>query len=170
MCKMNRLRWSALLLILLSPAMLGAGGQSTRMPEIVSKQWLNSAPLTTAGLRGKVVLVEFWTFGCWNCGNVEPYIKRWHKKYKDEGLVVIAVHTPEFDYERKLNKLRNYLREHDIQYPVAVDNDSRIWHAYRNWAWPTIYLVGKRGHIRYKRIGEGGYAETEKVIGMLLEE
>lgn len=117
-----------------------------------------------------MVLVEFWTFGCWNCRNVEPYIKQWHKKYQDDGLVVIAVHRPEFAYEEKLKNLRHYLDEHEIKYPVAVDNDSRIWHAFNNWAWPTVYLIGKKGYLRYKRVGEGGYQATEKKIRELLNE
>jgi len=116
------------------------------------------------------LLVEFWTFGCWNCKNVEPYIKQWHKKFQDKGLIVIAVHTSEFAYERKLDKLRNYVSKDGIHYAVAVDNDARIWHAFDNWAWPSIYLVGKQGQIRYKRIGEGGYRETEDTIRKLLNE
>jgi len=163
-------RSAAALLLLISPLLLGAGGKPPMVPEIVSAQWLNTVPLSMQALRGKVVLVEFWTFGCWNCQHVEPYIKQWNHKYKDEGLVVIGVHTPEFAYEHELGKLRNYLNEHDIQYPVAVDNDSRTWYAFHNWAWPTIYLVGKQGHIRYKRVGEGGYAETQSAIRMLLNE
>ena len=117
-----------------------------------------------------MVLVEFWTFGCWNCRNVEPHIKQWHQKYQDKGLVVIGVHTPEFTYERKLDNLRNYVRKNRIHYPVAVDNDGETWHAFQNRAWPTIYLVGKQGKIRYKRIGEGGYRETEASIRKLLRE
>ena len=139
-------------------------------PEIQSEQWLNSGPLSMQALRGRVVLVEFWTFGCWNCRNVEPHIRQWYDRYRDKGFIVIGVHTPEFAFERKLERLRSYLEEHDIQYPVAVDNDSSIWRAYSNWAWPTIYLIGKQGNIRYKRIGEGGYRETEKAIQMLIRE
>ncbi len=158
-------------LILLSPLLLGAGGSTTPVaPEIHAQQWLNSEPLSMQSLRGKVTLVEFWTFGCWNCTNVEPHIKQWHEKYKDEGLTVIGVHRPEFAYERKLDNLRNYLNKHDIQYPVAVDNDSTIWHAFNNWAWPSIYLIGKKGHIRYKHVGEGSYEATEQAIRKLLDE
>ena len=170
MSKTRKLRWFTACLILLTPALLGAGGEQGKAPEIVSRQWLNSEPLSMQALRGKVVLVEFWTFGCWNCKNVEPYIRQWHQKYQDKGLVVIGVHTPEFAYERKLDNLRNYASKNDIHYPVAVDNDAKIWHAFQNWAWPTIYLVGKQGQIRYKRIGEGGYQETEETIGKLLSE
>ena len=166
----RRYRWIAAFLMLLIPMLTEAGEERLLAPDISTKQWLNSRPLSMQELRGKVVLVEFWTFGCWNCKNVEPYIKQWHKKYQSKGLVVIGVHTPEFAYEHKLDNLRNYLDEHDIHYPVAVDNDAKIWHAFRNWAWPTVYLVGKQGEIRYKRIGEGGYRETEATIRKLLSE
>jgi len=188
MTPVNRHAWSAIVL-LCCPILLGAGGEpaiagaamapefpSAQAPSLpsasapLSPQWLNSGPLSMQQLRGRVVLVEFWTFGCRNCKNVEPYIKRWHKKYQDKGLVVIGVHTPEFAYERKLDNLRNYVGKNAIHYPVVVDNDAGIWHAYRNWAWPTVYLVGKRGKIRYKRIGEGGYRETERTIRRLLDE
>ena len=160
----------ACLMILLSPFLLGAGGTLPPAPEVRAEKWLNSEPLDIEGLRGKVVLVEFWTFGCWNCKNVEPYIIDWHKKYQNDGLVIIGVHTPEFAYEQKLGNLRRYLEEHGITYPVAVDNNFGIWHAFNNWAWPTVYLIGKQGHIRYKRIGEGGYKATEETIRALLNE
>ena len=163
-------RWVAALLIILSPVLQGSGSQQVMAPEIQSEQWLNSGPLSMQALRGRVVLVEFWTFGCWNCRNVEPHIRQWYDRYRDKGFVVIGVHTPEFAFERKLERLRSYLEEHDIHYPIAVDNDSSIWRAYSNWAWPTIYLIGKQGNIRYKRIGEGGYRETEKAIQMLIRE
>ncbi len=166
----NRAWIPACLLILLSPLLLAAGGSQPLAPEIRAEKWLNSEPLDKGMLRGKVVLVEFWTLGCWNCKNVEPYIKRWHSNYHDEGLVVIGVHRPEFAYERDQGNLSRYLNEHEITYPVAVDNDSSIWHAFNNWAWPTIYLIGKRGHIRYKRVGEGGYQTTENTIRTLLNE
>jgi len=170
MRKIIRLSWGTALLMMFSTAIVDAAEQSPMMPEIVSEQWLNSAPLSADELRDKVVLVEFWTFACWNCQHVEPYIKQWHNRYKEKGLVIIAVHTPEFTFEHKLNKLRNYMIEHELHYPVAVDNDSRIWRSFHNWAWPTIYLVGKQGRIRYKHVGEGGYKETEGTILRLLNE
>jgi len=156
--------------MLLTPALLGAGGEPLRAPGITSQQWLNSEPISSQALRGKVVLVEFWTFGCRNCKNVEPHIQQWHRRYKDAGLVVIGVHTPEFVYERNPDNLRDYVAEHEILYPVAVDNDARVWQAFHNWAWPSIYLIGKQGKIRYRRIGEGGYQETERTIRILLDE
>jgi thiol-disulfide isomerase/thioredoxin len=141
-----------------------------RAPEFTNDTWINSTPLRLAELKGKVVLVEFWTFGCYNCQNVEPYVKSWHDKFKDQGLVVIAVHSPEFGHERVLKNVRNYVREHNIQYAVAVDNDFKIWKSYQNRYWPAMYLIDKQGVIRYMRIGEGGYNQTEKQIRDLLAE
>jgi len=114
--------------------------------------------------------VEFWTFACHNCQNVEPFVKRWHERYAGEGLVVVAVHTPELSFERDLDRVRRYAREHEITYPVAVDNDFSTWRAFGTRAWPTIYLVGKDGRIRYRRIGEGAYEATEAMIRELLAE
>jgi thiol-disulfide isomerase/thioredoxin len=139
-------------------------------PEISGQSWLNSKPLRIAELKGKVVLVEFWTFGCFNCRNVEPYVKAWHQKYADKGLVVIAVHAPEFSYERVIANVQRYLREHAIQYPVAIDNDFNTWKRYQNRYWPAMYLIDKKGMIRYLRVGEGGYQETEQQMRSLLEE
>jgi thiol-disulfide isomerase/thioredoxin len=139
-------------------------------PGISGQTWLNSEPLRIAELKGKVVLVEFWTFGCYNCRNVEPYVKGWHQKYADKGLVVIGVHAPEFNYERVLANVQRYVREHAIGYPVAIDNTFTTWNDYGNRYWPAMYLIDKRGIIRYIRIGEGGYLETERRIQALLEE
>jgi thiol-disulfide isomerase/thioredoxin len=139
-------------------------------PEISSPSWFNSKALTLAELKGKVVLLEFWTFGCWNCRNVEPFIKAWHQKYAAQGLAVIAVHAPEFSHERVLANVQRYLREHAINYPVAIDNDFITWNRYNNRYWPALYLIDKRGIIRYLRVGEGGYRETEQRIVELLGE
>jgi thiol-disulfide isomerase/thioredoxin len=139
-------------------------------PEIINDTWINSEPLRLTGLRGKVVLVQFWTFGCYNCQNVEPYIKSWHEKFKDHGLVVIGVHSPEFGHERVLKNVRSYVREHNIQYAVAIDNNYQTWNSYQNHYWPAMYLIDKKGAIRYRRIGEGGYDQTEKQIRDLLAE
>jgi thiol-disulfide isomerase/thioredoxin len=143
-------------------------GQSA--PEINNGTWINSEPLRLTKLRGKVVLVEFWTLGCYNCQNVEPYVKNWHDRFKDSGLVVIGVHSPEFGHERVLKNVRNYVREHGIQYAVAIDNDYQTWNSYQNHYWPAMYLIDKKGVIRYTRIGEGGYEQTEKEIRGLLAE
>lgn len=139
-------------------------------PDVISDTWLNSAPKTMADLRGKVVLVEFWTFECWNCHNVEPYIKEWYASYHDAGLEVIAVHAPEFERERNLDKLRTYVDKAGIKYAVAVDNDFANWNRYRNRFWPTRYLIDKHGVVRYSKIGEGGYDDMEQKIQALLRE
>jgi thiol-disulfide isomerase/thioredoxin len=153
--------------VVFSPAHAGVGMPA---PEISGQSWLNSGPLALAELKGKVVLVEFWTFGCYNCRNVEPYVKAWHQKYADKGLVVIGVHAPEFSYERVVANVQRYVREHGIQYPVAIDNDFNTWKRYNNRYWPVMYLIDKRGIIRYLRVGEGGYQQTEQQIRALLEE
>lgn len=139
-------------------------------PDIASGTWLNSVPLHLANLRGKVVLVEFWTFGCYNCRNVEPYVKQWHEEYVDQGLVVIGVHSPEFSHEREVENVKRYMNEHDINFAVPIDNEFSIWNRYGNRYWPTMYLIDKRGIIRYVKIGEGGYGETERQIQGLLAE
>lgn len=139
-------------------------------PEISGGIWINSAPLRWTDLRGKVVLVEFWTFECWNCHNVEPYIKRWHARYAAEGLQVLTVHSPEFDRERDPDNVRAYVKRAAITYPVVIDNDFANWKRYNNRYWPTIYLVDKRGQLRHRKIGEGDYDKTETTIRALLAE
>ncbi len=139
-------------------------------PEIISPAWINSEPLKMEELRGKVVMVEFWTFGCWNCRNIEPYVKEWHKKYEKDGLVVIAVHSPEFDYEKEIEKVKKYVKENSISYAVPIDNEFRNWRQYRNRYWPTLYVIDKKGTIQYTRIGEGAYEQTEQTIQRLLAE
>jgi thiol-disulfide isomerase/thioredoxin len=140
-------------------------------PELTNDIWLNvDAPLRLAGLRGKVVIVEMWTFGCINCQNVMPSLKEWHEKYKDHGLVIIGNHYPEFSYEVNLGNLKEAIARFDIQYPVAQDNDGATWRAYQNHYWPALYLIDKQGHIRYVHIGEGRYKETEENIKVLLAE
>ena len=130
--------------------------------------WINSPPLTMAELRGKVVLVEFWTHGCINCIHVLPHIKQWHQRYKDQGLVVIGVHTPEFGYERVLKNVQRAVQRFDIQYPVAQDNGFKTWNAYRNKYWPALYLIDQNGRIVYRHFGEGDYAQTEaQIVGLL---
>ncbi|HKY53008.1 MAG TPA: redoxin domain-containing protein [Anaerolineales bacterium] len=140
-------------------------------PELTNDVWLNvDSPLRLAELRGKVVLLEMWTFGCINCQNVMPSLKEWHNKYKDEGLVIIGNHFPEFSYEADLANLQDAIARNDIQYAVAQDNDGATWRAYKNHYWPALYLIDKQGHIRYVHIGEGRYKETEENIKALLEE
>ena len=140
-------------------------------PELTNDTWLNvESPLRLADLRGKVVIVEMWTFGCINCQHVMPALKEWHNKYKNTGLVIIGNHFPEFSYEADLANLKDAIAQNDIQYAVAQDNDGATWKAYKNHYWPALYLIDKQGHIRYIHIGEGRYAETEKNIKALLEE
>jgi thiol-disulfide isomerase/thioredoxin len=139
-------------------------------PDINNKVWLNSTPQQLKDLRGKVVMVEFWTFGCYNCRNIEPYVKEWHTKYSDQGLVVIAIHSPEFSYEKPRESVQQYIDDHNILYAVPIDNDFETWRSYRNRFWPTLYLIDKQGLIQYVKIGEGGYAETDRQIQRLLAE
>ncbi len=139
-------------------------------PEITSPAWINSEPLKMEELRGKVVMVEFWTFGCWNCRNIEPYVKAWHKKYEKDGLVVIAVHSPEFSHEKEIARVKDYVKDNNITYAVPIDNEFRNWRRYHNRYWPTLYVIDKKGTIQYTRIGEGAYEQTEAAIQRLLAE
>ena len=141
-----------------------------QVPEITSSDWINSEPQSFSGLRGKVALVEFWTFGCYNCRNVEPQVKQWYQEYSDRGLVVISIHSPEFAYEKDIDAVTRYVRDHGIRYAVAVDNDFANWNRFGNRYWPAMYLVDKRGVVRYVRVGEGGYDQTQRVIEALLKE
>ena len=141
------------------------------MPPIAGAvEWLNTAPLTAEDLRGKVVLVDFWTFGCINCRNALPYVREWQRKYKDQGLVVVGVHTPEFAYEKNINNVKKALGDLDVRFPVAVDNNFAIWRAFRNNYWPAHYFVDAKGQIRFHHFGEGEYDKSERVIRQLLEE
>ncbi len=132
--------------------------------------WLNSAPLSLAKLRGKVVLVEFWTYGCVNCRNVMPYVKQWHERYVKQGLVVVGVHTPEFPHEADPERVKSFLRDNAITHPVVMDNDSVIWNRWNNRYWPAMYLLNKSGELCYQHFGEGRYAETEAMIRRLVAE
>jgi thiol-disulfide isomerase/thioredoxin len=132
--------------------------------------WLNSQPLTPEALRGKVVLVDFWTYTCINWQRTEPYVRAWAEKYKDQGLVVIGVHTPEFGFEKNVDNIRPALKMFRIEYPVAVDSDYAIWQAFANHYWPAVYVVDANGKIRYHQFGEGEYERTETVIQQLLRE
>ncbi|CAE6731490.1 Protein DipZ [Paraburkholderia domus] len=133
-------------------------------------QWLNSPPLTVQDLRGKVVLVDFWTYSCINCLRSLPYVKAWAQKYKDQGLVVIGVHAPEFAFERNVDNVKKAVHDLGVDYPVAIDNNYAIWRALNNQYWPAHYFVDAKGQIRYHHFGEGDYAESEKVIQQLLAE
>lgn len=133
-------------------------------------QWLNSPPLTAQALKGKVVLVDFWTYSCINCLRTLPYVKAWAEKYRDQGLVVIGVHTPEFAFERDVGNVTKAMKDLGITYPVAIDNDYKVWRAFNNQYWPAHYFADAQGRIRYHHFGEGKYAESERVIQQLLRE
>ncbi|MGH8531520.1 MAG: redoxin domain-containing protein, partial [Gammaproteobacteria bacterium] len=149
---------------------IATGSVGSPAPELSNKTWINSQPLHLAELKGKVVMVEFWTFGCYNCRNVEPYIKQWHSKYSDQGLVIIGVHSPEFSHEANVDKVRDYVRKNGIEYAVAIDNDFATWKRYDNHYWPARYMIDKQGVLRNVYIGEGDYAQNEKEIQALLAE
>ena len=133
-------------------------------------QWLNSPPLDAQALKGKVVLVDFWTYSCINCLRSLPYVKAWAEKYRDQGLVVIGVHAPEFAFERDVNNVTKAMKDLGIHYPVAIDNEFKIWRAFNNEYWPAHYFADAQGRIRYHHFGEGEYAESERVIQQLLRE
>lgn len=142
-----------------------------RAPDFIAGgQWFNSPALSINDLRGKVVLVDFWTYTCINCIRTLPYIKTWHEKYKDRGLVIVGVHTPEFEFEKNPENVKKALKDFGLEYPVVQDNDYATWQAYANHYWPAKYLVDKDGKIRYTHFGEGEYDQTETMIQKLLSE
>ncbi|MFJ3055357.1 cytochrome c biogenesis protein DipZ [Herbaspirillum sp. NPDC087042] len=171
-----------LVLDTLAPSRGATGGENTRpyrsqlpvqgqLPSLEGAvQWLNSPPLTAEQLRGKVVLVDFWTYSCINCIRTLPYVRAWAEKYKDQGLVVIGVHTPEFAFEKKIDNVRKAVDEFHLGFPVAVDSDFRLWRAFDNNYWPAFYLADAQGRLRYHQFGEGHYAQSEQAIRELLRE
>jgi thiol-disulfide isomerase/thioredoxin len=132
--------------------------------------WLNSPPLGAAELRGKVVLVDFWTYTCINWLRTLPYVRAWADKYRDQGLVVIGAHTPEFEFEKDIDNVRRAVKEMQVTYPVAVDSEQAIWRAFSNYAWPAVYLIDAQGRVRYRHLGEEEYERTERMIQQLLAE
>jgi thiol-disulfide isomerase/thioredoxin len=132
--------------------------------------WLNSQPLTVAGLRGKVVLIDFWTYSCINWLRTLPYVRAWAEKYKDQGLVVIGVHAPEFEFEKDIDNVRRAAKDRRIDYPIAIDSDHAIWRAFKNEYWPALYFVDAKGHVRSHHFGEGEYEKSERIIQQLLAE
>jgi len=133
-------------------------------------EWLNSQPLTAAGLRGKVVLIDFWTYTCINWLRSLPYVRAWAEKYKDRGLVVIGVHAPEFAFEKNIDNVRRAAKAMRVDYPIAIDNDYAIWRAFKNEYWPALYFVDAQGRIRHHHFGEGEYEQSEMIIQRLLAE
>src|ERR1043166_4240548 len=139
-------------------------------PELAAGTWINSDPLTLKSLRGRVVIIEFWTFGCYNCRNTLPFVKAWHERYGNKGLAVIGVHSPELDGEEKVENVRREVASLGIHYPVVTDNDFATWNAYKVNAWPTMFILDKKGKIRWAHVGEGAYDDAEKLIQKLLTE
>jgi thiol-disulfide isomerase/thioredoxin len=132
-------------------------------------RWFNSAPLSITDLRGKVVLIDFWTYGCYNCVNTLPHVTRLYDTYKDKGFVVVGVHTPEFPFEKSAGNVETALKRHGIRYPVAQDNEFATWNAYRNQYWPAQYIVDQNGKIVFEHAGEGQYDEMEQLVKKLLD-
>jgi thiol-disulfide isomerase/thioredoxin len=147
-----------------------AADKATAAPEFAKGSWINSDPLTLDKLRGRVVLVEFWTFGCYNCRNTLPTVKEWNTRYRDRGLLIVGVHTPETSSEYQPDNVRREVKTLGIEYPVVTDNDYQTWNSYGVEAWPTIFVLDKQGRIRWLHAGEGRYEETENVIKTLLAE
>ena len=144
---------------------------AVKAPELVGiSDWINSKPLKLADLKGKVVLVDFWTYTCINCIRTLPYLTLWQEKYSDKGLVILGIHSPEFDFEKDLENVKRAVAKYSIKYPVALDNDHDTWRAFGNNYWPHKYLIDVNGRIRYDHIGEGGYDRTERAIQGLLKE
>jgi thiol-disulfide isomerase/thioredoxin len=144
--------------------------ESAAAPELANGDWINSKPLKLKDLRGRVVLIDFWTFGCYNCRNTLPFVKGWDERYREQGFTVIGVHSPEFDHERKVENLRREVASLGIRYPVVSDNDYQTWDAYNVAAWPTVFLIDKQGRIRWMHVGEGNYDDAERLIQKLLAE
>src|SRR5262245_20298054 len=140
------------------------------LPALVATEWINSIPLTLEDLRGKVVLVEFWTYTCINWRRQLPYVRAWADKYRANGLIVIGVHTPEFDFEKDIENVRQATQDIAIGFPIAVDSDRAIWAAFENAYWPALYFVDAQGRIRHHQFGEGEYERSEAVLQDLLRE
>jgi thiol-disulfide isomerase/thioredoxin len=132
--------------------------------------WLNTEPLTTEDLRGRVVLIDFWTYTCINWLRTLGYVRAWSEKYRDQGLVVVGVHTPEFPFERDVDNVRDAAKDMAVEYPVALDSDYAIWRAFSNRYWPAVYIADAQGQIRHHHFGEGGYEECERIVQRLLGE
>jgi thiol-disulfide isomerase/thioredoxin len=135
-----------------------------------ANEWINTEPLTAGGLRGTVVLIDFWTYTCINWLRTVPYVRAWAEKYRDQGLVVIGVHTPEFPFEHDIDNVRRAVKAMELPYPIAVDNDYAIWRGFNNHYWPALYFVDAQGRVRHQQFGEGAYEEAEKFIQRLLAE
>jgi thiol-disulfide isomerase/thioredoxin len=151
-----------------TPIQVAAASQQAAPDFTGISNWFNSKPLSMADLRGKVVLVDFWTYGCVNCVNTLPHVTELYAKYRDKGLVVVGVHTPEFPFERSASNVQAALKRHGITYPVAQDNDSKTWDAYSNRYWPAQYIIDQNGKIVFQHEGEGRYDEIDRTVAKLL--
>lgn len=145
-------------------------GAAAQLSLLGAPQWLNTAPLQAADLRGKVVLVNFWTYSCINSLRALPYVRAWADKYRDHGLVTVGVHTPEFGFEKDIANVRQATKSYDVRYPVAPDNQYAIWNAFDNDGWPAFYVIGADGRVRFRALGEGDYDKSERAIQRLLSE
>ena len=171
--------WVSLLLVFVPRAMAhSVKPQSSSLPVLFNapeisglSHWINSEKINSMKeLRGKVILVDFWTYSCFNCINTFPYVQAWHEKYAKDGLVVLGIHAPEFQFERKLANVKQAVKKHGLTFPIALDNGFELWRAYRNRYWPAFYLIDKKGVVRYTHFGEGRYRKTEAAITHLLKQ
>lgn len=153
-----------------TPIVAGSDWIGKRAPELSNGEWINSRPLKLHDLKGKVVLLEFWTFGCYNCRNTIPYLKNWYEKYGGDKFEIVGVHSPEFEREKDFSAVMRQTKDLGIKYPVVTDNELKTWTAYDQEYWPVLYLIDKKGIIRYIHVGEGDYPDTERWIQSLLKE
>lgn len=171
---LNRRRFLGAAAMIIGATQFGTLGLAKPRPELSplasATTWLNSPALTAAALLGKVVLIEFWTYSCINWRRQLPYVRAWAQKYKDQGLVVIGVHAPEFSFEKDIDNVRWAAKDMCIAYPIAIDNDHAIWRGFNNEYWPALYFADAKGKIRHSQFGEGEYEQAEKVIQKLLAE
>jgi thiol-disulfide isomerase/thioredoxin len=157
---------------ILFASFFGVGGLTSKKEPSLNGAtgWLNTDRLNLTELHGKVVLIDFWTYTCINWRRTLPYVREWASKYKEQGLVVVGVHTPEFSFEYKMENVSRSIKEMNIGYPVALDNNYAIWNSFQNQYWPALYLIDAKGKLRYQKFGEGDYVESEKQIQHLLKE
>ncbi|WP_114812589.1 thioredoxin family protein [Paraburkholderia kururiensis] len=167
---LNRIKTLTAAAVLATLPVLGHAAAATAPEFRGIDNWLNGPPLTMQQLRGKVVLVDFWTYTCINCIHTLPYVKQWNEKYRNQGLAVIGVHTPEYPFERDTGNVKTAISRFGISYPVAQDNEYATWNAWGNQYWPAFYLVDRKGRIVYSHFGEGDYAQTEAAIQHALAE
>lgn len=160
----------SLVVFLITTCSMQEDKKMPQLPLMTKDSWFNAAPEIVNYLRGNVVLIDFWDYTCGNCIRTLPYIKEWHKRYTDKGLVIIGVHAPEFEFAKIRENVAHAIRDFELEYAIVMDNDFAIWHSFGNRYWPTTYIYDKYGTLRYQHVGEGSYQETEQVIQKLLHE